>query len=167
LGRWNVETVGVKPDLTIVGEPKRDLNDLDVLLIGTGGLTGLENSSTFRNKLVGFVSQGGVIICLTSQYGYELNGLPGSPSGYGWSEDQSCHTNAAYIDTYHPIFSGQDSATLDASADGYLTKWPSEATVLLRRTKNQMPAMVKYDYGQGKIVVLTFYSETGKDRKLL
>ena len=167
LGRWNVETVGVKSDLTIVGEPERDLSDLDVLLIGTGGLTGLDNSSTFRNKLAGFVSQGGVIICLTSQYGYELNGLPGSPAGYGWSEDQSCHTNAVYIDASHPIFSGQDSAILDASVDGYLTQWPNDATILLRRTKNQMPAMVKYEYGQGKVVVLTLYSGTGKDRKLL
>jgi hypothetical protein len=167
LGRWNVETVGVKPDLTIVGEPDRSLSDLDVLLIGTGGLTGLDNSSTFRNKLAGFVNQGGVIISLTSQYGYELNALPESPSGYGWSEDQSCHTNAVYIDASHPIFSGQDSATLDASVDGYLTKWPSETTVLLRRTKNQMPAMVKYGYGQGEVVVLTFQSKTGKGRKLL
>ncbi|GAI36282.1 unnamed protein product, partial [marine sediment metagenome] len=47
LGRWNVETVGVKADLTIIGEPDRSLSDLDVLLIGTGGLMGLENSSTF------------------------------------------------------------------------------------------------------------------------
>jgi len=167
LGRWNVETVGVKPDLTIVGEPNRSLSDLDVLLIGTGGLTGLDNSSTFRNKLAGFVNQGGVIISLTFQYGYELNALPGSPSGYGWSEDQSCHTNACYINTYHPIFTGQDSAILDASVDGYLTQWPSEAMILLRRTKNQMPAMIKYGYGQGKVVVLTLPSKTGKDRKLL
>ena len=159
LGRWNVETVGVKPDLTIVGEPERDLNSLDVLLIGTGGLTGLDNSSTFRNKLAGFVNQGGVIISLTSQYGYELNALPGSPSGYGWSEDQSCHTNAVYIDSSHPIFSGQDSATLDASVDGYFSTWPDNAAVLLRRTKNQMPAMVKYDYGQGKVVILTFFTD--------
>jgi len=159
LGRWNVETVGVKADLTIVGEPERDLSDLDVLLIGTGGLTGLENSYTFRSKLAGFVSQGGIIISLTSQYGYELNALPGSPSGYGWSEDQSCHTNAVYIDAYHPMFAGQDSANLDASVDGYLTQWPNDATILLRRTKNQMPAMVKYEYGQGKVVVLTFFTD--------
>jgi len=159
LGRWNVPTVGVKADLTIVGEPERNISDLDVLLIGTGGLAGLDNSSTFRSKLAGFVNQGGVIISLTSQYGYELNGLPGSPGGYGWSEDQSCHTNAVYIDSYHPIFSGQDSPTLDASVDGYLTQWPDDATILLRRTRNQMPAMVKYDYGQGKVVVLTFFTD--------
>jgi len=159
LGRWNVETVGVKPDLTIVGEPERSLNDLDVLLIGTGGLTGLDNSSTFRSKLAGFTSQGGVIICLTSQYGYELNALPGSPSGYGWSEDQSCHTNAVYIDTYHPMFAGQDSANLDANVDGYFTNWPDNATILLRRTKNGMPAMVAYPYGLGWVVVSTLYSD--------
>jgi hypothetical protein len=145
-----------------------DLTDNPILIIPTGGLYGLDSSSTFRKNLADYVYNGGALICFTQQHGYEFNALPGGEvSGYGWNEDQSCHTNAAYIDTYHPIFSGQDSATLDASADGYLTKWPSEATVLLRRTKNQMPAMVKYDYGQGKIVVLTFYSETGKDRKLL
>jgi len=112
-----------------------------------------------KEWLIKNFSQGGVIISLTSQYGYELNGLPGSPSGYGWSEDQSCHTNAAYIDTYHLIFAGQDSANLDASVDGYFTQWPSEATVLLRRTKNQMPAMVKYGYDQGEVVVLTFFTD--------
>ena len=159
LGRWNIATVGVRTDLTIVGEPNRSLSDLDVLLIGTGGLTGLESSYTFRNKLAGFVNHGGVLISLTSQYGYELNALPGSPSGYGWSEDQSCHTNAVYIDAYHPMFAGQDSAILDASVDGYLTQWPNGATILLRRTKNQMPAMVKYDYGQGEVVVLTFFTD--------
>lgn len=90
-----------------------------------------------REWLIKNFSQGGVIISFTSQYGYELNGLSGSPSGYGWSEDQSCHTNACYINTYHPIFSGQDNATLDASVDGYLTRWPSEATILLRRRKTR------------------------------
>ena len=62
-------------------------------------------------------------------------------------------------DTYHHMFSGQVSAELDASVDGYFISWPADAKILLRRTKNNMPAMIEYNYGQGKVVVSTLYSD--------
>lgn len=137
-----------------------DVTDNPILIIPTGGLYGLDSSSTFRQNLADYVQNGGTLICFTQQHGYEFNALPGGEvSGYGWNEDQACHANAVYIDIYHPMFAGQDSANLDADVDGYFTNWPSNATVLLRRTKNSMPAMIAYPYGNGWVVASSLYSD--------
>ncbi len=129
-------------------------------MIPSGGLYGMDSSSSFRKQLADYVQNGGTLICFAQQHGYEFNALPGGRvSGYGWNEDQSCHTNAAYIDTYHPVFAGQGNANLDASVDGYFTNWPDDATILLRRTKNGMPAMIAYPYGNGWVVASSLYSD--------
>jgi len=131
-----------------------------VLVIPTGGLYGLDSSPSFRQKLDDYVSAGGTLICFAQQHGYEFHALPGEQvSGYGWGEDISCLTNAVYIDTYHPIFAGQDSANLDAYVDGYFSNWPENATILLRRTKNGMPAMITYPYGNGWVVASSLYTD--------
>jgi len=57
------------------------------------------------------------------------------------------------------MFAGQDSANLAANVDGYFTNWPSNATILLRRTRNSMPAMIAYPYGSGWVVASTLYSD--------
>ena len=137
-----------------------NVTDNPILIIPTGGLYGLDSSSTFRQNLADYVQNGGTLVCFAQQHGYEFNALPGGEvSGYGWNEDQSCHTNAAYIDTYHPMFSGQESANLDADVDGYFMTWPDNATILLRRTKNGMPAMIAYPYGNGWVVASSLYSD--------
>lgn len=160
LGGYNTSTALVKPDLTILAEPEKDLNDLSVLLIGSAGLTGYDNSPTFRSKLANFVENGGTLIAFTSQHGYEFNALPGGElSGYGWLEDQSCHYSSVGITTYHPILSGQDSVTSDANVDGYFTKYPMNATILLSRTKNGQPAMLMYEYGNGTVIATTAYTD--------
>lgn len=138
------------------------VNDYPILIIPSGGLYGMENSYMVKSKLEEYVKSGGTLICFTQQHGYEFSTLPGGEvSGYGWQEDQSCQNSAVYIDTSHPIFAGQTKATLDANVDGYFTHWPGNATILLRRTKNQMPAMLMYPYGKGRVVVSTLYSDWG------
>lgn len=103
---------------------------------------------TFKSKLEQYVNNGGTLIVFTQQHGYEFNALPGgNVSGYGWLEDQSCQHASIGIATYHPILSGQDSVTSDANVDGYFTKYPKNATILLSRTKNGMPAMLMYEFG--------------------
>jgi len=149
LRNWNA--IGLVPIEELVdGVIVRDLKYYPIMIIPTAGLHGLDNSLTVRQKLGDYVSAGGTVIVFAQQHGYEFNALPGGEvSGYGWNEDQSCHTNAVYIDTYHPMFAGQDSANLDASVDGYFSNWPDNATILLRRTKNAMPAMIAYKHGSG------------------
>ncbi|MEK7813120.1 MAG: hypothetical protein AAB296_05105, partial [Candidatus Desantisbacteria bacterium] len=58
-------------------------------------------------------------------------------------------------------FAGQDSANLDVNVDGYFTQWTATATILLRRTKNQMPCMLMYPYGKGYVIASTLFSDWG------
>jgi hypothetical protein len=139
-----------------------------VLVIPSGGLTGLENSQIFKAKLDGYLKQGGTIIVFSQQQGYEFGVLPvpqepnGSirpVSGYGWAEDQACFFDSVYIDTYHQILSGQTRNTPSLNVDGYFTSYPSIANVILRRNANGQPAMIMYDHGLGKVIVTSVYSD--------
>ncbi len=40
-----------------------------------------------------------------------------------------------------------------------LPDYPSTATILLRRTSNGQPAMIMYDYGEGKVIATGIYSD--------
>ncbi|MBM3212615.1 zinc dependent phospholipase C family protein, partial [Candidatus Poribacteria bacterium] len=139
-----------------------------VLVIPSGGLYGLENSEFFKASLDEYVKQGGTLIVFAQQHGYEFSVLPvpqeddGSYKtigGYGWSEDQSCFVNAAYIDTWHQILAGQRKSTPALHLDGYFTVYPSDSTVLLRRKANGQPALFMYGYGQGYVIVTSMYSD--------
>jgi thiol-disulfide isomerase/thioredoxin len=136
------------------------VDDYPILAIPSGGLYGLDSSSTFKSNLEQYVRNGGTLIVFSQQHGYEYSALPrGNLSGFGWTEDQSCHYRSVYIDTYHPILSGQDSVTSDVTVDGYFTKYPENATILLSRTKNGMPAMLMYEYGNGTVIASTIYTD--------
>jgi trehalose utilization protein len=132
-----------------------------LLVIPSGGLYGLDNSPTFKANLEQYINNGGTVAVFSQQHGYEYSALPGGLSAYGWSEDQSCQWQSAYIDTYHQILSGQDSTSVEAYIDGYFTRWPDNATILLRRTKNGMPAMLMYGYGKGRVIVTSVYEDWG------
>jgi len=162
LGKYKVSTTLVKRDFSILNEPTRSLNDVSVLLVGSAGFEGLDSSPTFRKQLEDYVSQGGVLVVFTTKRGYEWQALPGGQvAGYGWDEDQSCQNRAVYIENYHQMLSGQDSAYLDVNVDGYFTRWSDSATILLRRTKNGMPAMIMYPYGEGLVIASTAYTDWG------
>ncbi|MDM7999665.1 MAG: Ig-like domain repeat protein [Dehalococcoidia bacterium] len=138
-----------------------------VLVIPTGGLTGLDTSEVFRAKLERYVSQGGTLISFTQQHGREFAALPGGQlGGYGWIEDQSCQYQSVGIGQYHPILSGYaplsgyaTTQLLSINVDGFFVSLPPEASVLLVRAKNGQPAMVLYEYGQGQVLASTIYSD--------
>ena len=139
-----------------------------VLVIPSGGLYGLENSEFFKASLDEYVKQGGTLIVLGQQHGYEFSVLPvpqeadgtyKTVKGYGWSEDQSCHYASSFIETWHQILSGQNKATPNMNVDGYFTDYPSNATVILRRTANGQPDLLMYEYGQGRVIVTSMYSD--------
>jgi len=130
-----------------------------IFMIPSGGLYGLDSSSTFKSKLENYVDNGGTLIVFTQQHGYEYKALPGNVGGFGWLEDQSCHHNSVYMDTYHQILSSQDSVVSDAYVDGSFTSYPENASVLLSRTKNGMPALLMYNYGNGTVIASTLYTD--------
>ncbi|MEW6104383.1 MAG: hypothetical protein AB1630_11320, partial [bacterium] len=136
-----------------------DLDDHSILIIPSGGLAGKENSRVFKEQLESYANQGGTIICFSQQYGEEFRALPGGLEGYGWRQDQSCWTNAAYIENDHPIFASQDNLYLTANIDGYFSEWPGSTTTLLTRTKNRMPSMLMYPFGSGTIIATTLFTD--------
>ncbi|MBU1146811.1 MAG: hypothetical protein KKD11_00455 [Candidatus Omnitrophica bacterium] len=138
------------------------LNDQKLLIIPSGGLSGLSNSDIFKKKLSEFVENGGTLICFTQQYGYDFTALPtGKLKAYGWQEDALCYTEAAYIKNFHQILSSQNKLYPDLKLDGYFTAWPDNTKVLLRRSKNLMPAMLMYEFGEGMVIVCSLYTDWG------
>jgi len=136
------------------------VHDYPVLVIPSGGLYGIDSLKSFKQRLGQYVANGGTLIVFSQQHGYEYNALPGGEvSGYGWLEDQSCQYGSVGISTYHPILSRQDSVTSDVNVDGYFTSYPDNSTVLLSRTKNGMPAMLMYKYGDGHVIATTAYTD--------
>ena len=142
--------------------------DKKLIIIPSGGLFGLENSEVFRASLDEYVKQGGTLIVLGQQHGYEFSVLPvpqeadgtyRTVKGYGWSEDQSCHYASSFIDTWHQILSGQSNVTPSINVDGYFTDYPSRTTVLLRRTANGQPDLLMYEHGQGRVIVTSMYTD--------
>ncbi|MGB3341141.1 MAG: hypothetical protein WBB37_06640 [bacterium] len=159
LGNYKIPTALVLDNFKIVGAFERPLSDLDVLVIPTGGFIPFANMPYYRNKLREFVEQGGTLICLTQSHGEIFEGLPGSPNGFGWAEDQSCHAYACYLNLWDTFFSGQNNIVFDANMDGYITQYPDGGEPFLIRIANGNPGFVRYPYGQGQVILTTGYTD--------
>jgi hypothetical protein len=143
-----IKTAELSPDM-----------EVSLLIIPTGGLNGMENSEFFKLFLDEYVKRGGKILVLSQQSGNEFSALPGGIAGYGWSEDQSCFSNSSYIDTWHNVLAGQTKSTPTLNVDGYFSKYPTNSTVLLRRTANGQPALIIYPYGNGYVIAGTSFTD--------
>jgi|GEM_PF-2337217 len=115
LGKYKISTAIVLDNFDILGASERQLSDLDVLIIPTGGLIPYHNLPPFRNKLQEYTEQGGTVICFTQSYGDVFEALPGSPTGYGWREDKSCHAYACYLNLWDTFLSGQNDIVYDGN----------------------------------------------------
>jgi Skp family chaperone for outer membrane proteins len=139
------------------------VHDTPVLFLPSGSLYGLDSSTLIRDKFAEYVAEGGTLFVMAQQHGYEYNILPHngtrSVGGAGWQEDQSCLYNAASINEYHPVISGQPSPTLTVNIDGYFTSYPENSTIILKRNKNSMPAMLAYDYYNGTVIATSVYDD--------
>jgi len=161
LGKYGIATTPVLSDLKYWRDPDTTLSDvIDLLVIGSGALSGFD-SPQFRQRLENYAMGGGNLLVLTQKFGSDLSALPGGIDGYGWHEDQSCFRNAAYLNQWHPVFSGQSEQVMSCNVDGYLTQFPDYAEVLLRRTANGMPALLSYNYGAGTVIVSSLYPDWG------
>ncbi len=140
-----------------------------VLVIPSGGLFGLERSEFFRGQLEEYVKAGGTLVVFAQQHGYEYSVLPvpreGDGSyrrvhGVGWAEDISCFFAAAHINEWHQVLSGLRRNSPTLSVDGFITEYPSNSRLLLKRNKNGYPVLLMYEYGLGRVIVTTMYSDS-------
>ena len=140
-----------------------------LLVIPSGGLNGLERSVFFRDALDEYVRRGGSVLVFAQQHGYEYSVLPvpqesdGSYRrvyGVGWDEDISCFFGAAHINEWHQVLSGLWRPSPSLSVDGYITEYPTNARVLLKRNKNGYPVLLMYEYGLGRVIVTTMYTDS-------
>ncbi|WP_461866121.1 PKD domain-containing protein [Thermococcus sp.] len=129
-----------------------------VLILPSGSLFGMD-TPLFREKLRLYLENGGNIIVFDQQYGEHFSVIPGGLDGYGWAQDQMCHGNSLYAAQDHPILSTVRSNTITEEVDGYFEKYPPDSVILMRRTKNDFPAMLLYSYGKGHVLATTLYSD--------
>ncbi|MBN1314336.1 MAG: hypothetical protein JXA42_02670, partial [Anaerolineales bacterium] len=138
------------------------VDDYPVLVIPSGGLYGIDSSTLFRVRLRDYADNGGTIVVFDQQHGYEYRALPGSRvDGYGWVEDNSCFNASLYISEYHQVLSGFKRSSLTSKIDGYFTTYPEGTITPLNRTKNGMPGLLMYSYGNGWVVATTIYDDFG------
>ncbi|MCK4614409.1 MAG: hypothetical protein KAU14_06370, partial [Thermoplasmata archaeon] len=152
--------------------PVNDLYDLKALIVPSGGLYDVSDplgaSEIISLKIRLFLEHGGNLIVFTQQYGYEWSAIPGGLTGYGYQEDQNCLLGSVYIENYRPVFSSisetktpnADGAVfLNLNVDGFFLDYPANATVLLTRDANKMPAMLAYPWANGHILATTMYPD--------
>ena len=146
-------------------DPVRLARYQKILILPSGSLFGM-NTPFFRKKLELYLENGGSIIVFDQQYGSHFSVIPGGLGGYGWAQDQMCHRNALYAAQDHPILSTVISNTITEDVDGYFESYPPNSVVLMRRTKNDFPAMLIYRYGKGYVLATTLYSDWKSQRQV-
>lgn len=151
--------VGYAPAELEVTDPRQEYDQYEVLIIPTGGLMGLTSLTSFERKLAAYVDDGGTLIVMPQQRGYQWGPVPGTLGGYGWIEDQSCQFSSVGLTTACAASSSLDSESATVNVDGYFTRYPENATVILSRTVNGQPAMLTYDMGDGRVLATTVYTD--------
>jgi hypothetical protein len=143
-----------------------------LLIIPSGGLSGMSSSNFFRAGLAEYVRSGGIVLCFAQQKGDEYAGLPlpeGSKTavtGAGWAEDSGPLFRASSPRSDHPILAELRKAAPAIETDGYLTAYPESGRVLLAR-QDGFPTLVLYAFGKGWIAVTTLMSDVSYAQGLL
>jgi PGF-pre-PGF domain-containing protein len=138
-----------------------DMSKFDIIIIPSGSLDGLTENYAFRDTLRSYVYNGGKLIVFTQIKGSDYKILPRGEEieAFGYMEDQSCQYSSSIIETYMPFLASQIYEKPSFSVDGFFMKVPENSTIVLRRVKNNQPTMIVYDYGLGKVIATTLYSD--------
>ena len=159
LDRLGLTYVTLEP----IFDPLRAAREFAVLLVPSGGLYGTAGSSDLRERFEAYVEAGGTLVVLAQIRGTDYASVP-TPAGealggYGWFEDQACWQNNVRLAAMHPITGSADREVLSVPVDGFLDRWPKQATVLLRRAGTGTAALLTYPLGAGNVVVSTSYED--------
>ncbi|MCK4665729.1 hypothetical protein KAU33_03220, partial [Candidatus Dependentiae bacterium] len=139
--------------------PEEFVKKHKMVLLPSGSLIGRGEDSALAQKFHDYVNAGGILFVFSQKRGTDFKVLPGSPEGFGYVEDQNCFTRSTYIDTWHPMLASITENPATAHFDGFFTEYPSDATVLLRRTANGQPCLLIYPYGNGHVILSSLYTD--------
>lgn len=134
---------------------KYQIDGAPLLVIPSRGLLGIDISSGFNEALAAFVSNGGNVLVMGQWLGKGYMDVPGELDGCSWFKHVLDIDDTCYIDTWSPVFAGQKSVVLKLDPEGYFTKYPKNAKVLLRKTSNDKPVLLYYPYGKGHVIATT------------
>ncbi|NJM39886.1 MAG: hypothetical protein HC853_03470 [Anaerolineae bacterium] len=132
-----------------------------VLVIPSGGLYPHNDNDTARLWLEQYVAGGGTLIVLAQYENEDWNLLPGGQvRGLGYKDDILCKDASVRIINPSEYTIGIDRDLPNLQIDGSFTSFPQNATVVLMRTTgNQMPAMIEYPFGAGRVIATSAYPD--------
>ncbi len=163
LSDWAASTlsfVGV-PAKLVDPQTTAPLRAPHTLIVPSSALNAYRQDLSITAWLETFTRSGGTLIVLAQAYGDDWALLPGGAvRGLGFEEDILCREESVNVLGRSPLLAGINRDRPDLQLDGSFTSYPANATVLLnRRTGNQMPAMIEYPFGAGRVVAMSLYPD--------
>lgn len=132
-----------------------------VLIVPSGGLYRFVGSQQAQDWFESYVALGGTLIVLAQADSSDWEFLPGGElRGLGYFQDILCRTASVKIVNPSPWLVGMSRDMPDLQLDGSFSQWPAGANIILMRTTgNQMPAMLEYSYGTGRVIAMSLYPD--------
>ncbi|MBI5207264.1 MAG: hypothetical protein HY934_05670 [Candidatus Firestonebacteria bacterium] len=170
--KFMTEKLKLEVGILEVNAGYKELEDIKILIIPTGGLYGIEENYQLKDILKEYVKAGGNIICFTQPFGenYKILSVPEGDgiNCAGYIQDESCWDRSVHIGEYHPVVAGMDKTELTIAIDGYIQDWPKMSKQVFIRNKNWMPGYIIYNidttsisHNGGYVVVTNAYSDYG------
>ncbi|MBI4650946.1 Ig-like domain-containing protein [Candidatus Desantisbacteria bacterium] len=177
-----LKSLNIEAGTISVNADYSELTGVSLVIIPTGGLTGLGESEQMHEIFTTYTASGGTILCFSQAQGEDYNVLPGINEGlfdttlssqsrayfYGFQTDMSCWMRSVVLGQYHPVLAGMENKTPNIEIDGFIYRAPENANIILSRTANYYPAYIVYKTGnqqttnaQGSIVITNQYSDWG------
>lgn len=149
--------VGEPSELVRVGASASEHARHGLLLAPTGSLAQAAGSPVAPRALERYVREGGTLLAFAPRSGSDWQVLPGGDAlaGFGVYEEDGATRESVRLTAFVPGFASQTRATPDLNVQGFLTRYPANATVLMVRASNGEPAAVLYPWGEGRVVVTT------------
>lgn len=149
--------VGEPSELVRLGASASEHARHGILLAPTGSLAQAAGSPVAPRALERYVREGGTLLAFAPRLGSDWRALPGGDAlaGFGVYEEDAATRESVRLAAFVPGFASQTRATPDLNVQGFLTRHPANATVLMVRSSNGEPAAVLYPWGEGRVVVTT------------
>ncbi|NWG75051.1 MAG: hypothetical protein HXY24_10675, partial [Rubrivivax sp.] len=167
IGSVGVDAVPVQivPGSTLSGLPESryytPFEAPPVVIAPSGSLHRFVGSDEARAWLETYAASGGTLIVLAQAHSADWELLPGGQlRGLGYEQDILCKDASVRIVNPSEWLTGLSRDLPNIQLDGSFTTLPDGARVILQRTTgNQLPAMIEYPFGAGRVVAMSLYPD--------